>query len=90
MYDPPHPGEIIRDAIEAEGWTISDTAARLGIARSTLSRVVNGRAGISLRLALALEGLSWSDAGHWERMQAAYDQASPARATATRASTRGR
>lgn len=90
MYDPPHPGEIIRDAIEAEGWTVSDAAARLGVANSTLSRVLNGRARVSSRLALALEGLSWSDAGHWERMQAAYDQACPARAANRRTTTNGR
>ena len=89
MYDPPHPGEIIRDAIEAEGWTVSDTAARLGVARSTLSRVLNGRAGISPRLALALEGLRWSDAGHWMRMQEAYDKAGPARAATKGAVTHG-
>ncbi len=75
MYDPPHPGELLRDAIEAEGWTVSDAASRLGVARNTLSRVINGRAGISPRLALALERLGWSDAGHWVRMQGSYDLA---------------
>lgn len=25
MYDPPHPGELIRESIEAEGWTVNDT-----------------------------------------------------------------
>ncbi len=75
MYDPPHPGELLRDAIEAKGWTVSDAASRLGVARNTLSRVLNGRAGISPRLALALERLGWSDAGHWVRMQGSYDLA---------------
>ena len=89
MYNPPHPGEIIRDAIEAEGWTVSDAATRLGVACSALSRVVNGRAGISPRLALALEGLNWSDAGHWLRMQEAYDQACPARTATKRTATHG-
>ncbi len=80
MYDPAHPGEIIRDAIETEGWTVSDAASRLGVTRNTLSRVVNGRAGVSPRLALALERLGWSDAGHWVRMQGAYDLARARRA----------
>lgn len=75
MYDPPHPGELLRDAIEAKGWTVSDAASRMGVARNTLSRVLNGRAGISPRLALALERLGWSDAGHWVRMQGSYDLA---------------
>ena len=80
MYDPAHPGDIIRDAIDAEGWTVSDAASRLGVTRNTLSRVVNGRAGVSPRLALALERLGWSDAGHWVRMQGAYDLARARRA----------
>ena len=33
MYDPAHPGEIIREAIVAEGWTVGDAAARLGVTR---------------------------------------------------------
>ena len=68
MFDPAHPGEIIRDAIEAKGWTVAVAAARLGVPRNTLSRVLNGRAGVSPRLALALERLGWSDASHWGRM----------------------
>ena len=75
MYDPAHPGEIVREAIDAEGWTVTEAAARLGIARVTLQRVVNARAGISPRLAISLEKLGWSDAGHWVRMQGAYDLA---------------
>ena len=44
MYDPPHPGEIIRDAVCAEGWTVAEAATRLGVTRNTLSRVLNGKA----------------------------------------------
>ena len=82
MFDPAHPGEIIRDAIEAKGWTVAVAAARLGVPRNTLSRVLNGRAGVSPRLALALERLGWSDAGHWVRMQGAYDLARAAESAA--------
>ena len=46
MYGPAHPGEIIREAIVAEGWTVGDAAARLGVTRNTLSRVLNGKAGV--------------------------------------------
>lgn len=75
MYDPAHPGEIIRDAIEAKGWTVAECATRLGVTTQTLSHVLNGQAGVSLQLAVALERLGWSDAGHWVRMQGAYDLA---------------
>ena len=74
MYDPPHPGEMIRDILEDEevGWTVTECAQRLNVTRNTLSRVLNGRLGISPRLALSLENLGWSNADHWMRLQAAY------------------
>ncbi|MCY4439043.1 MAG: HigA family addiction module antitoxin [Deltaproteobacteria bacterium] len=75
MHDPAHPGEIVREALEAERWTVTEAAIRLGVTRNMLSRVLNGNARVSPRLALALERLGWSDAGHWIRMQGAYDLA---------------
>ena len=64
MYDPPHPGEMIRDILEDEevGWTVTECARRLGVARNTLSRLLHGRIGISPKMALALERAGWSSA----------------------------
>ena len=75
MKNPAHPGAIVRDAIEGTGITISQAAARLGIARNTLSRLVNGQQGISPEMAIALEDMGWSNAEYWMRLQAAYDLA---------------
>ena len=75
MYDPAHPGEIVRDNIEAEGWTVTQAAVRLGVSRITLSRLLNGRAGVSATMALALERLGWGTADHWVRMQGSYELA---------------
>ena len=75
MYDPPYLGELIRESIEAKGWTVVETAKRLDMGRVALSRVLNGHAGVSAALALALERIGWSDAEHWMRMQAIYDVA---------------
>ena len=75
MYDPAHPGEIVRDNIEAEGWTVTEAAVRLGVSRVTLSRLLNGRAGVSAAMALALERLGWGTADHWVRMQGSYELA---------------
>ena len=75
MRNPSHPGELVRGGMEAKGWTATECAARLGVARPMLSRVLNGRAGVSPALALALERIGWSDADHWLRMQASYDLA---------------
>ena len=77
MYDPPHPGEMIRDILEDEdvGWTVTECARRLGVTRNTLSRLLHGRIGISPKMALDLERVGWSSADHWMRVQAAYDLA---------------
>ena len=75
MRNPSHPGELIRDCMEATGWTVTEGAERLGVARHTLSRLVNGHAGVSPSMALALERIGWSDADHWMRMQSSYDLA---------------
>ena len=75
MRNPSHPGDLIRDSMEAEGWTVTECATRLGVARHTLSRLLNGHAGVSPTMALALERVGWSDADHWMRMQASYDLA---------------
>lgn len=75
MYDPAHPGAILRDSVEETGWTVTECARRLGVARNTLSRLLNERIGISPAMALGLEQLGWSTADFWMRVQAAYDLA---------------
>ena len=42
MHDPAHPGESLRDVMLAEGWTVTETAAKLGCTRQTFSRLLNG------------------------------------------------
>ena len=75
MLNPPHPGELIRESMDEVGWNVKETAARVGCERGTLSRVLNGRAGVSEKMALALEGIGWGTADHWMRMQASYEHA---------------
>ncbi len=57
------------------GVSVTQAAHVLGIAQNTLSRVLNGHAGISPQMAIRLEKAGWSNAGHWLRLQAAYDLA---------------
>ena len=75
MHNPPHPGETLRDdVLPALGLTVTQAARELGINRVTLSRVLNGKAGISVDLALRLE--AWLDgpsAESWLKGQLAYD-----------------
>jgi addiction module HigA family antidote len=76
MKNPSHPGRIFKDAcFEPLGLSVTEAARALGIGRHTLSRVLNGRAGISPEMAIRLEKAGWSDADQWMRMQTAYDLA---------------
>ena len=76
MKNPPHPGHSIKDAcLDALNLSVTDAAKVLGVARHTLSRVLNGHAGISPELAIRLEKAGWSNADHWLRLQVAYDLA---------------
>ena len=83
MRNPPHLGELIRESMDEVGWSVTETAARLGCERGTLSRVLNGRAGVSANMALALEDIGWGTAEHWMRMQASYELAQARRARAS-------
>ena len=80
MRNPPHLGELIRESMDDAGWNVTGTAARLGCERGTLSRLLNGKAGVSATMALALEDIGWGTAEHWMRMQAAYELAQARRA----------
>ena len=78
IYNPPHPGETLReDVLPALGLTVTEAAAQLGVTRAALSRVLNGRAAISLEMALRLEGwLGVKNGGRadlWIAQQASYD-----------------
>ena len=75
MVNPTHPGESIRNCIDESDWTVTECAARLGVFRNNLSRLLNGRIGISARVALGLEAVGWSNAEFWMRLQANYDLA---------------
>ena len=84
MLNPPHLGELIGESMDEVGWNVTETAARLGCERGTLSRLLNGKAGVSVNMALALEAIGWGTADHWMRMQASYELAQARRARGLR------
>ena len=76
MKDPPHPGRSIREnCLEPLGLSVTQAAGVLGVARHTLSRVLNGHAAISPDMAIRLEKAGWSNADFWLRRQTSYDLA---------------
>lgn len=74
MYNPPHPGEVLRElCLEPLELTITDAAAALGISRKTLSSILNGRAGISPEMALRLSIAFDTTPESWLNQQSQYD-----------------
>lgn len=73
MHNPPHPGEFIREFCVKCPSGITGAAALLGVSRPGLSCIINGRAGISPRMALRLEEVFGGTAESWLAMQSAHD-----------------
>lgn len=78
MFNPPHPGLILKeDILPALEISVTEAAEQLGVTRAAFSRVINGKAAISPEMALRLEGwLGVRNGGNatvWLNQQAAYD-----------------
>ena len=71
MHNPPHPGLVLREYLG--NMAVSAAAAHLRVTRVTLSRVLNGKAGISARMALRLGAALGTSPDLWINMQAQYD-----------------
>ncbi|MGH9586016.1 MAG: HigA family addiction module antitoxin, partial [Acidobacteriaceae bacterium] len=66
MKNPPHPGTfVLRQCIEPLNLTITDAAAALGVTRTTLSELVNGKRGISPEMAVRLSKVFGGRAESW-------------------------
>ena len=74
MYNPPHPGEIIRElCVEPLNRSITELAKTLDISRKTFSALLNGRSGISPEMALRLSKVFGRSPEGWLRLQIQYD-----------------
>ena len=71
MHNPPHPGEVLREYLGDV--TVTEAAARLGVSRVTLSRVVTGAAGISADMAIRLGEAFGTSPDLWAGMQMQFD-----------------
>ena len=72
MHNPAHPGEVLREYLP-EDLAVTEAAKRLGVTRQSLSALLNGRAGVSAKMALRLEAALGTSAEMWLEMQAGYD-----------------
>ena len=74
MFDPPHPGEILReDCLKPLSLTVTAAAKGLGVSRGSLSELLNGHNGVSADMAIRLEKAGFRSAESWLRNQLSYD-----------------
>ena len=72
IFNPSHPGEVLKDYLG--DMTVKEAAERLGITRPNLSRILNGRAGISAEMGVRLaKAMLYTSAEFWLKMQLNYD-----------------
>src|SRR3984957_17532457 len=71
IFNPAHPGEVLKDYLG--GMTIKEAAGRLRVTRVTLSRILNGHAGITAGMSLRLSAALGTSPEFWLKMQVQYD-----------------
>src|SRR5437763_15329711 len=69
----PHPGEVLKDELEARGLTAHALALALRLPASRMSQIVRGQRSISPETALRLGRYFGGSARIWLRLQVAYD-----------------
>jgi antitoxin HigA-1 len=74
MHDPPHPGECITQIyLEPNHISGRELAAKLGVAASTLNRLLKGNSNLSPEMALRLSKALGRSPESWLAMQYSYD-----------------
>jgi antitoxin HigA-1 len=71
MHNPPHPGKIVREFLGEIDVTAA--AKHLKVSRATLSRILNGKSGISAEMSLRLSAAFGTSAEIWYELQRDYD-----------------
>ena len=68
MHNPPHPGGIVRrQCLEPFGLSVKAAAEHLGVARQSVSELVNERSGVSVDMAIRLSKAFGSTPETWAR-----------------------
>lgn len=74
MYNPPHPGEFISEIyLEPNGLSGRELAESLGVAASTVSRILKGSGRVTPEMALRLSKSLGRSPESWLAMQDAHD-----------------
>ncbi len=74
MYNPAHPGEILKGlCLVPLNLTVTEVAQTLGVARKTISELVNGKTGVSPEMAIRLSKAFRTTPVFWMNLQQQYD-----------------
>ena len=68
-----HPGEMIKDELEARGITQKELAQQMGVSYTVFNEIVNGKRPVTTEYALLLEASLGTSASIWLRLQADYN-----------------
>jgi addiction module HigA family antidote len=71
MHNPSHPGRLL--AYYLQDRSVTEVAQHLGVTRPALSRVLNGKAGVSAEMALRISEAFGTEPDFWLRLQAQRD-----------------
>ena len=73
MFNPPHPGRIVKESMEHLGLGVRGLARALHVSPATVQRIISGKAAISPEMSIRLETVIGSRADSWMSMQTTYD-----------------
>lgn len=73
IKDAPHPGEFIREELEARAWSQRDLAYILGVPEQSITMIVSGKRGISPDMAKALGKAFDVSAEYFANLQQSYE-----------------
>lgn len=75
LTDVPHPGEFLREELDARGWSQRDLAYILGMPEQAVNMIASGKRGVSPEMALALGKAFDVSAAYFANLQQAYEMA---------------
>jgi HTH-type transcriptional regulator / antitoxin HigA len=73
LTDVPHPGEFLKEEIDARGWSQRDLAYILGVPEQAITMIIAGKRGISPEMAKALGDAFDVSADYFSNLQQAYE-----------------
>jgi addiction module HigA family antidote len=70
-----HPGEVVLEHLQCNGWSQRELARRTGLTPKTINRICNRKDRITATTALLFERVLQRPAGYWMALQARFDEA---------------